>query len=169
MNGGRGELRLTDGENVLSTGIDIYAQPPGKKLENIALLSGGEKTMTAIALLFATYQVRPSPFCLLDEIDAALDDKNVLSFVNALRLFSDMSQYIVITHNKKTVLGANSMLGVTMEEFGISKIIALKFDQNFSKKEIEDSTKLLESDTIEEIEDEKGIIIPTRPPKRNLD
>lgn len=169
MNGGRGELRLTDSENVLTTGIDIYAQPPGKKLENIALLSGGEKTMTAIALLFATYQVRPSPFCLLDEIDAALDDKNVMSFVHALQSFSDMSQYIVITHNKKTVLGASSMLGVTMEEFGISKIIALKLDQEFSKSSQSEDEKPAFDDDYEEIEDEKGIIIPSRPLKRNLD
>ena len=169
MNGGRGELRLTDGENVLTTGIDIYAQPPGKKLENIALLSGGEKTMTAIALLFATYQVRPSPFCLLDEIDAALDDKNVMSFVHALQSFSDMSQYIVITHNKKTVLGASSMLGVTMEEFGISKIIALKLDQDFSKAKQEVKENPPIDADYEEIEAEEGIIIPSRPQKRNLD
>ena len=170
MNGGRGELRLTDGENVLTTGIDIYAQPPGKKLENIALLSGGEKTMTAIALLFATYQVRPSPFCLLDEIDAALDDKNVMSFVHALHSFSDMSQYIVITHNKKTVLGANAMLGVTMEEFGISKIIALRLDQEFSPPTAQDrdfSKNIADEDA--EIADEEGIVIPSRPPKRNLE
>ncbi|MDE5898968.1 MAG: chromosome segregation protein SMC, partial [Treponemataceae bacterium] len=111
FNGGRAELRLEDPQNILSSGIDILAQPPGKKLENIALLSGGEKTMTAVALLFATYQVRPSPFCLLDEIDAALDDKNVSSFVTTLEAFANVSQYIVITHNKKTVMGANTMLG----------------------------------------------------------
>ena len=170
MGGGRGELRLTDAENVLSTGIDIYAQPPGKKLENIALLSGGEKTMTAIALLFATYQVRPSPFCLLDEIDAALDDKNVMSFVHALHSFSDMSQYIIITHNKKTVLGANAMLGVTMEEFGISKIIALKLDQDFSvPKSDESDFSASMADSEDSIADEEGIVIPSRPPKRNLE
>ncbi len=170
MNGGRGELRLTDAENVLTTGIDIYAQPPGKKLENIALLSGGEKTMTAIALLFATYQVRPSPFCLLDEIDAALDDKNVKSFVYALHSFSDMSQYIVITHNKKTVLGANAMLGVTMEEFGISKIIALRLDQSFRVEKNEQTDFAGNADDENEhIEAEEGIVIPSRPPKRNLE
>ena len=105
FNGGRAELKLADPSNILTSGIDIYAQPPGKKLENIALLSGGEKTMTAVALLFATYQVRPSPFCLLDEIDAALDDKNVSSFVNVLESFANVSQYIVITHNKKNCNG----------------------------------------------------------------
>jgi chromosome segregation protein len=130
FNGGRAELKLADPANILSSGIDIYAQPPGKKLENIALLSGGEKTMTAVALLFATYQVRPSPFCLLDEIDAALDDKNVSSFITTLESFANVSQYIVITHNKKTVMGASTMLGITMQESGVSKVIALKLDQD---------------------------------------
>jgi chromosome segregation protein len=163
FNGGRGELRLEDPENVLTSGIDIFAQPPGKKLENIALLSGGEKTMTAVALLFATYQVRPSPFCLLDEIDAALDDKNVSSFVTALRSFASVSQYIVITHNKKTVMGASTMLGITMEESGVSKILALRLD-----KDIKLGAKILEQDknfVEEDIEPEKAVI-PPRPAKR---
>ena len=124
--GGRAELRLVDTQNVLASGIDIFAQPPGKKLENIALLSGGEKTMTAVSLLFATYMVRPSPFCLLDEIDAALDEANVIRFVQTLREFGSVSQYIVITHNKKTVAGASTLLGVTMEESGVSKLITIK-------------------------------------------
>ena len=126
--GGRAELRLVDPKNVLSSGIDIFAQPPGKKLENIALLSGGEKTMTAVSLLFATYMVRPSPFCLLDEIDAALDEQNVLRFIHTLRDFANVSQYIVITHNKKTVSGAGTMLGVTMEESGVSKVITIRLE-----------------------------------------
>lgn len=134
--GGRAELRLKDNENVLESGIEILAQPPGKKLENISLLSGGEKTMTAIALLFATYQVHPSPFCLLDEIDAALDDKNVLSFVATLESFSSLSQYIVITHNKKTVLGAKTMLGIAMEEEGISKVIGIRIAKETDEKDI---------------------------------
>ena len=128
--GGKAELRLETPENVLTSGIEILAQPPGKKLEGISLLSGGEKTMTAIALLFATYQVRPSPFCLLDEIDAALDDKNVGSFVTALTAFANVSQYIVITHNRKTVMGASSLLGVTMEESGVSKIMGIRLDDD---------------------------------------
>jgi chromosome segregation protein len=163
FNGGRGELRLVDPQNVLTTGIDIFAQPPGKKLENIALLSGGEKTMTAVALLFATYQVRPSPFCLLDEIDAALDDKNVTNFVQALRSFARLSQYIVITHNKKTVMGARTMLGITMEEPGISKIITMRLD-----KDIKTGEDLLPPEPFieEDVEPEEGIIIPPRPPKR---
>jgi len=172
--GGKGELKLSDPENVLTSGIDIYAQPPGKKLENIALLSGGEKTMTAVALLFATYQVRPSPFCLLDEIDAALDDKNVTSFVQALRSFAELSQYIVITHNKKTVLGAKTMLGVTMEESGISKIITMRLDKEITA-DSEEERELVHGDKIaetmetfveEDIEDEKGIVTISRPPKR---
>lgn len=163
--GGRAELRLENPENVLTTGIDILAQPPGKKLESIALLSGGEKTMTAIALLFATYQVRPSPFCLLDEIDAALDDKNVGSFVTALTAFANVSQYIVITHNKKTVMGASSMLGVTMEESGVSKIIALRLDEDIDKIKknyVEQNDDFVEED----VPPEEGVVIPPRPPRR---
>ncbi len=164
FNGGRGELRLVDPQNVLTSGIDIFAQPPGKKLENIALLSGGEKTMTAVALLFATYQVRPSPFCLLDEIDAALDDKNVMSFVQALRSFAKLSQYIVITHNKKTVMGAKTMLGVTMEESGISKIITIKLGEEIQKEDIvpDEETPFVEED----VAPEEGVVVPPRPPKR---
>ena len=164
FNGGRAELKLADPANILTSGIDIYAQPPGKKLENIALLSGGEKTMTAVALLFATYQVRPSPFCLLDEIDAALDDKNVSSFVTTLESFANVSQYIVITHNKKTVMGAGTMLGITMEESGISKVIALRLDQDIKYgAEIDRSTVDFVD---EEVPEEEGVVIPPRPPRR---
>ncbi len=126
--GGRAELRLSDPNHILESGIEIYAQPPGKKLENIALLSGGEKSMTAVALLFATYLVKPSPFCLLDEIDAALDEANVVRFVQLLREFGSSSQFIVITHNKKTVTGAGTLLGVTMEESGITKLISIRLE-----------------------------------------
>ncbi len=124
--GGRAELRLMEPENVLESGIAIYAQPPGKKLENIALLSGGERSLTAVAMLFATYMVKPSPFCLLDEIDAALDESNVVRFITMLMEFAKSSQFIIITHNKKTVAGANTLLGVTMEESGVSKAIAIR-------------------------------------------
>ena len=164
FNGGRAELKLADPANILSSGIDIYAQPPGKKLENIALLSGGEKTMTAVALLFATYQVRPSPFCLLDEIDAALDDKNVSSFVTALESFASVSQYIVITHNKKTVMGASTMLGITMEESGVSKIIALRLDEDIKRGAVVDHNQDDFKD--EDVPDEEGVVLPPRPPKR---
>jgi chromosome segregation protein len=131
--GGRGELRLVDSEHILESGIEIYAQPPGKKLESISLLSGGEKTLSAIALLFATYMVKPSPFCFLDEIDAALDEQNVLRFVNLLREFGRMSQFVVITHNKKTVTGASALLGVTMEESGVTKVITVKLEHSDGK------------------------------------
>ena len=164
FNGGRAELRLEDPQNVLTSGIEILAQPPGKKLESIALLSGGEKTMTAVALLFATYQVRPSPFCLLDEIDAALDDKNVSSLVTTLESFANVSQYIVITHNKKTVMGASTMLGITMEESGVSKIIALRLDEDIKIGARVDRNA---DDFVEEdVPPEEGTYIPPRPPKR---
>ena len=164
FNGGRAELRLLDPTNVLASGIDIYAQPPGKKLQDISLLSGGEKTMTAVALLFATYQVRPSPFCLLDEIDAALDDKNVMSFVSTLRAFAGVSQYIVITHNKKTVMGASSMLGVTMEESGITKVVQIKLDESTINGDV--SAYDQEGFVEEDVPPEEGIVIPPRPPRR---
>ncbi len=136
--GGGADLRLSSPEDILNSGIDIYAQPPGKKLENIALLSGGEKSMTAVALLFATYQVRPAPFCILDEIDAALDEANIGRFINVLVEFAGKSQFIVITHNKKTVTGAKTLLGVTMQESGISTVISVRLgtDEDF----IEQST-----------------------------
>ena len=162
--GGRGEIRLSDPANVLESGIDIYAQPPGKKLENISLLSGGEKSMTAVSLLFATYMVKPSPFCLLDEIDAALDEQNVTRFVNALREFANVSQYIVITHNKKTVMGASTMLGVTMEESGITKIIAIKLENESEKRDA--NLPDVENFEDEEVAPEENVIIPPHPPKR---
>jgi len=126
--GGRAELRLSDPNHVLESGIEIFAQPPGKKLEHLSLLSGGECSMTAVALLFATYMVKSSPFCLLDEIDAALDEQNVVRFVHLLREFSDSSQFIIITHNRKTVTGAGTLLGVTMEESGVTKLIAVRLE-----------------------------------------
>lgn len=162
--GGRGEIRLVDPENVLESGIDIFAQPPGKKLENISLLSGGEKSMTAVSLLFATYMVKPSPFCLLDEIDAALDEQNVTRFVNALREFANVSQYIVITHNKKTVMGAGTMLGVTMEESGVTKVIAIKLE-NEGERQTETLADI-ENFVEEEVPVEENLVIPPRPPKR---
>ncbi len=161
--GGKADLRLIDPANVLTTGIEIFAQPPGKKLVNISLLSGGEKTMTAIALLFATYQVRPSPFCLLDEIDAALDDKNVSSFVQSLRAFANISQYIVITHNRKTVMGASSMLGVTMDS-GVTQVVQIRLDDDMinGRASFDDADDFVEED----VPPEEGIVIPPRPPRR---
>jgi chromosome segregation protein len=162
--GGRGEIRLVDPANVLESGIDIFAQPPGKKLENISLLSGGEKSMTAVSLLFATYMVKPSPFCLLDEIDAALDEQNVTRFVNALREFANVSQYIVITHNKKTVMGAGTMLGVTMEESGVTKVIAIKLENESEKRD--ENLPDLENFEDEDVAPEENVVIPPHPPKR---
>ena len=131
--GGTAELRLSDLNHVLESGIEIFVQPPGKKLENINLLSGGERSLTAVALLFATYLVKPSPFCLLDEIDAALDDQNISRFVQLLQEFGRKSQFIIITHNKKTVTCAKTLIGVTMEESGISRIISARLDHSEQK------------------------------------
>ena len=126
--GGRAELRLESPDAPLESGIEVFAQPPGKKLENINLLSGGERSLTGVSLLFAIYMVKPSPFCLLDEIDAALDEENVGRLANLLREFSNHSQFIVITHNKRTVAGADVLYGVTMEESGVSKLVAIRLE-----------------------------------------
>ncbi|MDC7238192.1 MAG: AAA family ATPase [Sphaerochaetaceae bacterium] len=124
--GGRAELKLSDPDNILESGINILAQPPGKKLTNLSLLSGGERSMTAVGLLFATYQVKPSPFCILDEIDAALDDRNIGFFLSVLEEFSRDSQFIIITHNKHTVTGSRTLLGVTQIEAGVSTTVSYK-------------------------------------------
>jgi chromosome segregation protein len=159
--GGAAHLQLVDKYHVLESGIEIYAQPPGKKLENINLLSGGERSMTAVALLFATYMVKPSPFCLLDEIDAALDEQNVGRFVQLLREFGRTSQFVIITHNKKTVAGAGSLLGVTMEESGVTKVISVRLENEDSARaaaelEAEKEEPLEET----EAEDEEGWELP---------
>jgi len=156
--GGRAELRLSDPNHVLESGIEIFAQPPGKKLENITLLSGGEKSMTAVGLLFATYMVKPSPFCLLDEIDAALDEANVLRFVQLLREFGNTSQFIVITHNKKTVTGAKTLLGVTMEQSGITKVISVRLE-NEAETAPEPIVEV-EGFEEEDVEPESGMELP---------
>lgn len=126
--GGRAEIRLVDPDKPLDSGLEIYAQPPGKKLENISLLSGGERSLCGVALMFATFLVKPSPFCILDEIDAALDEANIQRFVNILVEFGRSSQFVVVTHNKKTVTGARNLLGVTMQESGVSRLITLRLD-----------------------------------------
>ncbi len=125
--GGEADLVLSDPENILETGIEIMAQPPGKKLQSLSLLSGGEKALTAIALLFAFFMVRPSPFCMLDEADAALDDANVERFVGLLKEFEARTQFLIASHNKRTMEAASAIYGVTMEEFGISQLISVDF------------------------------------------
>ncbi len=124
--GGRAELSLTEPDEVLTSGIEILAQPPGKSMSTLSLLSGGERSMTAVALLFATYQVKPSPFCILDEIDAALDDRNIGYFLDVLQDFAQTSQFIIITHNTHTVTGGNAMLGVSQMEAGVSTAVSYR-------------------------------------------
>jgi chromosome segregation protein len=132
--GGEADLVLTDPENMLETGVEIVAQPPGKRLQSISLLSGGEKTLTAIALLFAFFLVKPSPFCMLDEADAALDDANVERFVALLKEFQARSQFIIVSHNKRTMEAADVIYGVTMEEMGVSQLVSVDFSGK--KKEV---------------------------------
>ena len=124
--GGKAELKLTDEENILKCGIEIEVQPPGKKLQSMTLLSGGEKAFTAIALLFAILKINPAPFCVLDEIEAALDDVNVYRFADYLKNFTKHTQFLVITHRKGTMEVANTVYGITMEENGISKLLSMK-------------------------------------------
>jgi chromosome segregation protein len=126
--GGDAELRAI-GEDPLECEIEIVAKPRGKHLQSITLMSGGERALTAIALLFAIYLVKPSPFCLLDEVDAPLDDANVERFLNMLRRFSERTQFVVITHNKKTMEAAGALYGVTMQELGVSKLVSVRFDR----------------------------------------
>jgi len=127
--GGKAELVLTNEENMLDTGIDIIVQPPGKKLQNINLLSGGEKSLIALALLFAFFMVRPSPVCILDEADAPLDEANVVRFMKLLREFSKATKFILITHITRTMENLDNIYGVTMEELGVSKVISLKLQK----------------------------------------
>jgi chromosome segregation protein len=126
--GGRAGLVLLDESDALESGIDIIAQPPGKRLQSVQLLSGGEKALTAMALMFAIFQYRPSPFCLLDEIDAPLDDANIGRFVQMLQGMQDHTQFILITHNRKTMEIADRLYGVTMEEPGVSKLISVQLN-----------------------------------------
>jgi len=130
FNGGSAKLVLVNEEDVLECGIEIIARPPGKRLQNISLLSGGERTLTAVALLFSIYMIKPSPFCLLDELDAPLDESNIGRFVSILQGFLEQSQFVVITHNRQTMSAGSVLYGITMPEKGVSKIISMKFNEH---------------------------------------
>ena len=136
--GGKADLILLDQSDPLESGIDIIARPPGKQLTSITLLSGGEKTMTAVALLFSIYMVKPSPFCVLDEMDAPLDESNINRFIKILDRFSQQSQFVVISHNKRTIAKADIIYGVTMEEHGVSKLVGVKFTKREDSGESSD-------------------------------
>jgi len=136
--GGRADLILDDEADLLECGIEIIASPPGKKLQNITLLSGGEKAMTAICLLFSIFHVKPSPFCILDEMDAALDEPNIIRFNDTLKHFVDGSQFIIITHSKRTIAMADVLYGITMERSGISKVVSVKFRDSLPAPQLAD-------------------------------
>lgn len=133
--GGHAQIELVQAEDILEGGIEIVAQPPGTRLKGISLLSGGQKTLTAVALLFALYMVKPSPFCLLDELDAPLDESNIGRFTNLLKHFAEESQFLIITHNKRTIAATKAVYGVTMEERGVSKIVSMRFNHERGEAE----------------------------------
>ena len=132
--GGQGSLRLTNPEDMLETGIDILAQPPGKKLSSIELMSGGEKALTAVSLIFAIFQIKPSPFCILDEVDAPLDEANVARYNELIRSMTDRSQFILITHIKRTMQMVDVLYGVTMQEMGVSRLVSVKLNESAEKR-----------------------------------
>ena len=131
--GGRADIMLLDPQDVLESGIEVVARPPGKDLRSLSLLSGGEKTMTALALMFSIFKTRPSPFCLLDEVDAALDEANTERFIRLVQEFVSSSQFVVISHAKRTIHMANVLYGVTMAQAGVSKRISVRFEDAESK------------------------------------
>jgi len=140
--GGRAELRLTNPEDMLETGIDIVAQPPGKKLSSIELMSGGEKALTAVSLIFAIFQIKPSPFCILDEVDAPLDEANVSRYNELIRSMTDRSQFILITHVKRTMQMVDVLYGVTMPEAGVSKIVSVRISDAEAKPQLTPGQRL---------------------------
>ncbi|HXW16692.1 MAG TPA: hypothetical protein VEJ39_00220, partial [Candidatus Acidoferrales bacterium] len=135
--GGHGEMRLTEPDSSGEAGIDVVAQPPGKRLQNVLLLSGGEKALTALALLIAVFRFQPSPFCILDEVDAPLDEANVGRFINMLRDMGSQTQFIVVTHNRKTMETGSVLYGVTMQEPGVSKLVSVRWDDVAEQAPIE--------------------------------
>jgi chromosome segregation protein len=126
--GGSGEMRLTDQENIAESGIDLVCSPPGKRLQNVLLLSGGEKALAAVALLMAIFKYQPSPFCIMDEVDAPLDEANIGRLTRLLKEMSLETQFIVITHSKRTMEAAQALYGVTMQELGVSRLVSVKFN-----------------------------------------
>lgn len=146
FHGGESDLQLVQAEDVLDSGIEIIARPPGTKLRSISLLSGGQRTMTAVALLFAIYMVKPSPFCVLDELDAPLDDANVGRFTDIVREFTRYSQFLVVTHNKRTVSAAGTIYGVTMQERGVTQLLSMRF--NRESGDTETTGTITESSTL---------------------
>jgi chromosome segregation protein len=158
--GGKADLLLIEQEDVLECGIDIVARPPGKQLQSISLLSGGEQTMTAVALLFAIYQVKPSPFCVLDELDAPLDESNINRFIHVLQRFMVYSQFVIITHNKRTIGMADVLYGVTMQEHGVSKIVSVKFRKADESAAVQAAHPLEEPDADPSIQTEEDRLRP---------
>lgn len=127
--GGEGDIVLEDSQDILECAIEIVARPPGKELRSLSLLSGGEKTLTAVALLLAIFKSRPSPFCILDEVDAALDEANIERFANVLAEFKKTTQFLMVTHSKRSMASADILYGVTMEESGVSKRLSVRLDE----------------------------------------
>lgn len=136
--GGQADIILEEGVDILDAGVEIITSPPGKPAINISLLSGGEKALTAVSLLLAIFQFRPSPFCILDEVDAPFDEANIGRFINVLKDFLDFTRFIIVTHSKKTMTAADTLYGVTMQESGVSKQVSVRFEDVGSNGEISD-------------------------------
>jgi chromosome segregation protein len=135
--GGTAELKLLDEANPLESGVDVVAQPPGKKVQNMGLLSGGEKSLTSLAFLFALFRYKPTPFCILDEVDAALDEVNLARFLDLMKLIKSETQFIIITHNYKTMEVADYIYGTTMEEPNVTKIFSMKFEKKGDAEKVD--------------------------------